>query len=277
MSYFFLLDTLRALHHNVSPQFCRSELFITMPASNHDFYDIYSRLINEGQGLPTNLTQAEDAALLLAALLSDLIMVHRASTNFDLAPVDLPDLQTPTSRNPLPNFNPYVPFSAATESKRMWAQLERGLELWHERFKQCVSEDVLALFHFCRLFSSYPQVLSLPFRAGYRPAVDTNTSATAPVPGAAVGDATMRHVWLVVDHINVERLSDRAVCPVWLPVITYLTALVMWANLRTSSTSRLSHGTLKVLGLFKMELQHVPWPCCTEMIKNLDDLMRVTD
>ena len=277
MSYLFLLDTIRAIHHDTSPQFHRSELFIVMPASNHSFFDVYSKLVNEAHPLPTNMTQAEDAVLLLSALLSDLVMVHRVCSTFDLTPIELPTLQNSTSGSPLPVLNPYAPFSVVTETKRMLTQLSRGLDLWYGRFKDFVSEDILALFYFCRLFLSYPEVISLPLVAGYKPAIDSNTSKPTSVTDIVVDGETMRYVWLIVDHVNVEKLPSHMICPVWLPVITYFTALVVWAHLKSSSSLQVSYGTLKVLGLFKMELQRMPWPCCIEMIKNLDDLMQASN
>ena len=271
----FVLDVIRAVHCNASPEFSRSELFITMPASNHNFHEVYNRLILGEHALPANMTEAEDAVLLLSALLSDIITIQRVFSSFDLHPVELPDLQQSISTESLPLLSPFVPFSPLAENQRMLSRLSKGLELWSERLRDIVSEDVLALFYFCKLCLHFPQVLLLPSISGYKPAVKANISRstlvkrTIPVPEDA-----MRCAWLIVDNVNVERLPDRAACPLWLPVITYLTALVVWVNLRSSSSTQSSYGTLKVLGMFKAELQQMPWPCCMEMISNLDELMR---
>ena len=274
MSHLFVLDVIRAVHCNASLQFSRSELFIKMPASNHNFHDVYNTLILGEHAPPANMTAAEDAVLLLSALLSDIITIHRVFSSFDLHPVELPDLQQSSSTESLPLLSPFVPFSPLAENQRMLSQLSKGLDLWSERFRDVVSEDVLALFYFCKLCLHFPQVLLLPSISRYKPAIEANNPRSLPVKRTIpVPEDAMRCVWLIVDNVNVEMLPDRAACPLWLPVITYLTALVVWANLRSSSTQS-SYGTLKVLGMFKVELQQMPWPCCIEMISNLDELMR---
>ncbi|MCJ1471563.1 hypothetical protein MMC13_000203 [Lambiella insularis] len=276
MCHLFLIDVVFAVHCNARTQYTSSELFITMPASNHNFQDVYTKLLRGEQSLPLNMTEAEDAVILLSALLSDIVTIHRIFSGFDLHLVELPVLQQSTSSESLPLLNPFVPFSPWTENQRMLFQLSNGLELWRERFQEVMSEDVLSLFYFCRLCLSFPQLLQLPRLARYKPAVNLASPEYCTVDGTiTVPEDALRCVWLIVDHVNVERLPDRAACPVWLPVITYLSALVVWASLRSSSSSQSSLGTLKTLGIFKAELQQMPWPCCEEMIKNLDELMQV--
>jgi len=275
MSYQFLIDVVRAVHYNTSTQYSSSELFITMPASNHNFHDVYMQLVLEELPLPLNMTEQEDAVLILSALLSDIITIHKVFSGFDLQSAELLSSQ-PSTSNTLSVLNPFVPFSPFAENQRMLSQIFRSLDLWGERFKPIMSEDVLSLFYFCHMCLSFPQALLLPQLAEYEPAVVSSRGSRSELDLASVviSETAMRCAWLVVDHINIERLPDRAACPVWLPVVTYITALVVWANLKSSSMSRSTYGTLKVLGLFKTELQQMPWPCCTEMAKNLDELMR---
>lgn len=275
MSYQFLIDVVRAMHHNTSTQYSSSELFITMPASNHNFHNIYTKLILEENPLPLDMTEQEDAVLILSALLSDIIAIHQVFSGFDLQPAEVLSSQTSMSSNSLQVLSPFVPLSPFTENQRMLSQISKGLDLWGERFKPIVSEDVLSLFYFCKMCLSFPQVLLLSQLSGYEPAVDSSSGSPSKLGLAdiVISEAAMRCAWLVVDHVNVERLPRRAACPVWLPVVTYITALVVWANLK-SSMSRSTCGTLKVLGMFKAELQQMPWSCCTEMAKNLDELMR---
>jgi hypothetical protein len=275
MSYLFLVDVIRAVHCNTSTQFSSSELFITMPASNHSFHDVYTKLLLEEHPLHLNMTEQEDAVLLLSALLSDIITIHKVFAGFDLHSAEASALQPSTSIEPLPILSPFVPFSPFAENQRMLSRISRSLDLWCERFGEIMPEDVLSLFYFCKICLCFPQVLLLPHLSGYRPAVDSSSSTARNDLGSiAVPEDAMRYAWLVVDHVNVERLSDDAACPIWLPLVTYITALVVWANLKSSSSSKSSYGTLKVLGMFKAELQQMPWPCCTEMTKNLDELMR---
>ncbi len=276
MSYQFLIDVVHAVHYNTSTQYNSSELFITMPASNHNFHDIYTKLVLEEHPLPLDMTEEEDAVLILSALLSDIITIHKVFSGFDLQSAELLSSQPSTSSNTLSVLNPFVPLSPYAENQRMLSQILKSLDLWGKRFRPIMSEDVLSLFYFCDMCLSFPQALLLPQLAEYEPAVISSSGSRSEVDLASmvISEATMRSAWLVVDHVNVRRLPDRAACPVWLPVVTYITALVVWANLKSSSMSRSTYGTLKVLGMFKVELQQMPWPCCTVMVKNLDELMR---
>ncbi len=275
MSHFFLVDIVRAVHYNTGILFSSGELFITMPSSNHDFHEVYTKLLLEEHPLPPNMTEKEDAVLLLAALFSDIITIHNIFSGFNLEPVETLALQPAVGSQPLAIASPFVPFSPLFENQRMISHISKGLDLWGERFKATMSEDILSLFYFCNLCLHIPQALLLPRLSGYKPAVNLNGPTTDSDLGAiTIPEMAMKYAWSVVDHVNVERLPDRAACPIWLPVITYITALVIWAHLKSSSTSTSTFGTLKVLGIFKAELQQMPWPCCAEMTKNLDDLMR---
>jgi len=275
MSYQFLIDVVRAVHYNTSTQYSSSELFITMPASNHNFHGVYTKLVVEEHPLPPNMTEHEDAVLILSALLSDIIAIHKVFSGFDVELSEVLSSQSAMSDTTLQILSPFVPLSPFSENQRMLSQISKSLDLWGERFKPIVSEDILSLFYFCNMCLSFPQVLLLSRLSGYEPAVANSSGSYVELGlgGVVIPEAAVRCAWLILDHVNVERLPDRAACPVWLPVVTYITALVVWANLK-SSVSRSSYGTLKALGMFKAELQQMPWPCCTEMAKNLDELMR---
>jgi hypothetical protein len=275
MSYQFLIDVVRAVHYNTSTQYSSSELFITMPASNHNFHGVYTKLVVEEHPLPPDMTEHEDAVLILSALLSDIIAIHKVFSGFDVELSEILFSQSAMSGTTLQILGPFVPLSPFSENQRMLSQISKSLDLWGERFKPIVSEDILSLFYFCNMFLSFPQVLLLSRLSGYKPAVANSSGSCSELDlgGVVIPEAAVRCAWLILDHVNVERLPDRAACPVWLPVVTYITALVVWANLK-SSVSRSSYGTLKALGMFKAELQQMPWPCCTEMVKNLDELMR---
>jgi hypothetical protein len=275
MSYQFLIDVVRAVHYNTSTQYSSSELFITMPASNHNFHGVYTKLVVEEHPLPPDMTEHEDAVLILSALLSDIIAIHKVFSGFDVELSEVLSSQSAMSGTTLQILSPFVPLSPFSENQRMLSQISKSLDLWGERFKPIVSEDILSLFYFCNMCLSFPKVLLLSRLSGYEPAVANSSGSYSELGlgGVVIPEAAVRCAWLILDHVNVERLPDRAACPVWLPVVTYITALVVWANLK-SSVSRSSYGTLKALGMFKAELQQMPWPCCTEMVKNLDELMR---
>ncbi len=129
MSYQFLIDVVRAVHYNTSTQYSSSELFITMPASNHNFHDVYMQLVLEELPLPLNMTEQEDAVLILSALLSDIITIHKVFSGFDLQSAELLSSQ-PSTSNTLSVLNPFVPFSPFAENQRMLSQIFRSLDLW---------------------------------------------------------------------------------------------------------------------------------------------------
>lgn len=268
MSHFFLVDVIRSVHHTTSILFTTSELFITMPASSHSFHDVYTKLLLEEHPLPLNMTEEEDAVLLLSALLSDIVTIHKIFSGFDVQSTGDLAIQSAVDGDPLLIMSPIIPLSPLSENQRMLSHISTGLSLWAERFKATMPEPVMSLFYFCNLCVAVPNALLLPQLSGYKPARST---AELDLGAIAISEEALRYAWSVLDHVNVEKLSDRAACPVWLPVVTYITALVVWASLKSSKST---YGTLKVLGMFKAELQQMPWPCCTEMIENLDDLMR---
>ena len=78
----------------------------------------------------------------------------------------------------------------------------------------------------------------------------------------------------ILDNVNVRQGSSNSTIPVWSSVVTFFAAHVVWAKLRSEDVdTRDRHGTMKLLGMFRAELQALTWPCCVEMVKTLERLM----
>ncbi|MCJ1472613.1 hypothetical protein MMC13_001262 [Lambiella insularis] len=275
MSYLFFVDVIHAVHFNTTAQFSSSELFIAMPASHHDFHDIYSALVLGEHPLPLVMTDQEDAVLILAAIISDIMTIHRAFERIHLQSPNDSALWPSVDKNTHWLTGSFVPFSASNEYQRMLSQISNILNRWSERFKERMHQDVMALFYFCRMYSSCPHLLRLPRISGYEPAADPSAYLSRPEgQDDTVSEGAIRYAWLVLENINVTGDGPRVACPIWLPVVTFLAALVVWRSLKSSSLVKPGFGTLKVLGVFRAELEQMPWSCCTQMVKTLVKLMR---
>jgi len=272
MSYLLLVDTVRALHAGVAPNFTTNELFIKMPMSSHSFHQIYTSFAINSKPLPWDLQEA-DGVLLLVALLSDMLAI-RASFRGLISPDQLDATEA------LDSFrSPFVPFSPQGELERLLARISKALELWSERFLQTASQDVLSLFYFCKVCENCPDLSALPRLVGYAPFASTQDhhhhDRSRICARLSITDEALSYAWLVIENVNSQdpilRGSAR---PIWLPVVTFLAALVVWAKLeRKESPRKKAYGTMKVLGMFKIELERMTWPCCADMAKTLASLM----
>jgi hypothetical protein len=269
MGYLILVDVIQAIHLNANSEFRSTELIIKLPMSDHDFGDVYSKFLVE-ISLPSDVTECEDAVLILLALFSDILATQKVFSNLNLQPPQISKSDTDTDRI----LSHFVPFSASSESRRMLSQLDGALDRWSDRFRGSMPEEVLALFHFSKICSIWPSVLLLPRYSGYTSMTPTATSTTlSTYPRAAPPDEALRHAWLVLDNVNMRSQQDSFACPMWLPVVTYFSALVVWWSLQPTTAPMNSIGSVKVLSMFKAELEQMPWPCCKAMVKNLEELM----
>ena len=274
MSYMLLLDVVGALHLNTSNEFCTNELFFKMPKSDHNLGEIYNQFLVDEKLLPPDVVEDDDALLILLALCSDVMTTQRTYEESRRTSLDDPKaLQNPAgSPGRMPSH--LLPFSSGFEYQRVISQLQRALDRWSERFKESVPEGIRALYHFVTLCSFWSTTLLLPRFSGYAaatisatPTMDRTLSATGPP------DEALRHAWLVLDNVNVRGLNSPKACPIWLPVVTYMSSLVVWKSLQHPSATRGNIGSSKVLGMFKAELEQMFWPCCSEMARHLDSLM----
>lgn len=242
-----------------------------MPSSSYEFQDLYHILINQGEtsgSLPRDLTAPDDALLLLVAILSDMLFIRRSLKRI----VDV-DLYRDT-RPPGRISNPFVPLTPQTELDGMHSALGCALDRWHDRFQSCVPPEIMAFYHYCRLFLSCAELLDLPRIAGYKP---LSTPSTAIQQHIIVPDQVIRMAWLILDNAaeRVKSPASDTMCPVWLPIMVFHAGLVVWAHQRFSDHQGAGNiGSARVLVAFKVELESMPWSCCPGMAATLDELMK---
>lgn len=254
-----LTDVMHSVHCNTVINHSVSELWIKMPSSVHSFRIIYN-LLAHGNALPPDVKSPEDGLLLLTALLSDIIYIQRC--HMSLSP-----LSTPKDEN---LCNPYAPLSAKSEFLRQSADMMVALSRWENTFHDNVENDILALYYFTRLHLTCPALWELPSMAGYG-SIGSHQIESREME---VSDKAMDLAWLVLDHCDKSSKSARPNLSIWLPIVLFISALVVWQRLRSRAPTDLKYGTLKVLSMFEQEIARLPWPCCREMSKTLDRLMQ---
>lgn len=259
----FLIDTLQATHCGLAANFSTRELFIKMPGSSHQFRTVY-HCLSHGDQIPQDVRNREDALLLLTALLSDIVYAQRSLQLMSFT------RNGPAGHTGLKPRSPFTPLSAASEFSRLNEAMTAALSRWERLFESHVSNDILALHLFCKLQLVCPDTWKLPQMAGYGE-TRQNGQDFRPSEPFQVLDKAATLAWQVLDCCH--RLPPESRLSVWLPVIVFLSALVVWQRLRTEPVSASRYGTPRVLGLFSKEIAGYRWPCSITMIRTLDGLM----
>ena len=254
----WLDDILHTLHLGIPRNFRTPEIWIKMPSSGHEFQSMYRALIEE-QDLPNDLKTPEDGMLLLIGIISDMISINRA-----LRPI----VQQMSSKN---GQNPYLALSPRTELDRMQNLLSNGLDKWHGQFGAVLvtRPEIAAFYHFCRMYIICPDLPILSKFAGYR----SETPNISRIGDVEVTPDATRAAWFVLDSAATRAKAEDAFCAVWLPVIVFQAGLVIAARLNSSNEQDALYNGPRALTAFKIELEHMPWPCCEEMTNTLQRLM----
>lgn len=267
----WLVDKIYALHVDLRMDtFSSTELWTEMPSSAPEFQSVYNILISrKGDAeatLPTEMNAADDAVLLLTAILSDLLFIQRSLGRIINLANDSAVIRDPDK--------PHPPLSPRSELRRMHNTLSTALQRWGERFATQAPSEVLAFFHYCRLHLLYPRLLELPRIAGYGPLSKAQISQHNPpaVPASATSTA-----WLILDKATARTRSDATLCPIWLPIAVFHAGLVVWAGRHLSGGSGSNEGvqgSAMMLVPFRIELETMNWPCCRDMAATLDRLVQ---
>lgn len=257
-----LTDIMHAVHCNAVPNWSTSELFIRMPSTNHEFRTVYNSLAHN-YALPQDVKSSEDSLVLLTALLSDIIYMQRCQPSVPL----LSDRDGDQLRNP------YAPLSSKSEFGRLGSDMTAALSRWENHFQDKVGSNILALCYFTKLYLVCPALLELPSIAGYGEVSGFNQKQIKSKQ-IEIPDEAMDLAWLVLDQCDKSSKSIKQHLSIWLPNVLFMSALVVWQRLRSQAATDLKFGTLKVLSMFKNEIDRLPWPCCAEMTKTLDRLMQ---
>lgn len=265
----WLASIIQALHCDVSfNSFSSRELWARMPASAYGFQDIYRTLLesNKDSALPLDLVSPNDAFVLLLAILSDCLCLQQSLGQ--IAGI----AHTAMKQN---MRNPFTPLSGHAELARMRNALSSALDRWHALFGVAMAPEILALFHYCRLYLTCFQLLELPRLAGYKLVSPSRSAAHGP----SITSESVSQAWMVLDNAAArhEASSSQSLCPAWLPIIVFHAGLVLWARQKYGNDDENhAYGSTKILLPFRMELEQMTWPCCKGMAATLDRLMNDT-
>lgn len=269
----FLTDVISAITCDTTPNFSTTELNIKMPSSNYQFSAIYA-LIHSHDPLPEASRSREDGLLLLIALLNDTIYMQRC---YPVNSLVSPSYVGSRPKSDKSLRNPYAPLSSVSERSRLNTELNNALDKWKEHFQQTVGKDILTLYYFCKLQLTCTNIWELPNLAGYMTSCGSSTqAATSKRDGRRfeIPDEAMDLAWLVLDNCSIQTETFGHKLSIWLPVVLFHSALVIWQRLRFRAPTDMKYGTLKILSMFKNEIVQLPWACCLEMGITLNRLMK---
>ena len=175
-------------------------------------------------------------------------------------------------------------------------RISHALTSWQQCYFQFVPDEMRALYHFCRLYHSLPTLHRLPTEAREdrnhhkrnapeerrhtRRAMCTHGLSHNLAEQESLQDPpglteAVDHAWHLYDavrrasHSNTNRSSE----DIFLPIITFLAALCIWKSIRGNRSGSNAYGSTRVLQLFRLELQDLPWEGCRAIGEYLDDLI----
>ncbi|KAF4944450.1 hypothetical protein FGADI_12672 [Fusarium gaditjirri] len=202
--------------------------------------------------LPDDLGLREDALALSIALLSNIIRTHK--TYFVLL----------SSRIRPDTWNPYRPLTWRSELANAIAVFNTALARWGINFLQQADHDVLALHYFKKLYLMVPSIGELPSlaRGGMSRPVQLAEQMTIP-------DEALEIAWDVFEHVDSAVKVKNHKMSIWLPEITFLSALTVWHS-HSNKRHRWRYGGIRSLIMYQKLLLQLQWPCCIEMAAVLD-------
>ena len=258
-----LIDVVRALHFDVVPT--TAWALRDIPIDKQGEYSLGNlQTATFGQSSDSPLAQHNDPLLLLLLLLNQ-ILIWAVIT----PPVGH-QRQTPAASRPK-----ITTLTVDEECKRTRQKIDQALKDWSEAHLAIASHEVRALYYFAQLHLLMPHLQSLVVQARYKPRCLHKNSASESIGPKAqtyhdsiVSVQALHFAWLLLH--SVATTQDKTF--VWLPIITFMTALCVWRCLDDQGTSK-SHGPEGVLRIVSSELEKMPWPCCKSMIECLENIL----
>jgi len=272
MPAFLLADVLRAIHYNHPSTIPAFECLAQPTPINLAALTIYKTAVFESRSPPTP-EPAKDGSLL--ALIAILANIHTLAHVFQpLGNISPRAKSNAPQAGELPFFDdPYIPFSPRNETRLLRRRLQKALDLWAGSYLATSSRDTLVLYYFSRMYLTLPTLQILPSLANYRPRV-----ATDGIPSQeqqTLLDEELRNAsdalkcaWQVLENVT----CGTTITTAWFPVAVFYASLVVWRAVFLQINSG-SHGSRKVLILFKDELLKMSWPCCETMVATLEGLL----
>lgn len=247
-----LTDILMAIAQNTSPNYSTNEIDIKMPSAAHSFRSIYNSLLH-GFPLPPDLSNQEDALLLLVALFADIIYYQSAFRS-----------RTVLDKAEGRAWN-YDSLSRDSEYLRLYEAFGSALSRWKRYFEQYSSDDMLVLYRFARMRLVAAETIT------YRNIVATYTAFSE-----KPSDEAITLAWEVLDLMENVLEDHTQRMSMWLPLAIFASAVVIWKGLLLNKESMGKHSRLKMLSMFKEKLVELPWPCCSRMIADLERMTNLS-
>lgn len=272
---FVLIDMLRSIHYGLPPTMTRSELLSRSAPLNNDYNAIYTNIVLKSLPPPKDMG-LDGAFLALVAILGD---IHALATVFH--PLAIAEEHKSDNGNGNPTAgdvlfrNPYLPFSPENENRQVHQRLQQALNIWSHSYLLVAGKDIAALFYFCKMYLSIPSLSLLPIIVGY----SSSWGHSSPVAresklvdsGLYDDSEALKNAWRILENVG----HSGELTPVWFPIVLFYASLVVWRmiNSNTNSGPNRAHLSLRVLQLFKIELEQMEWPCCITMAETLGRLM----
>lgn len=264
---------MQAVHFNRAPNYSMSELFIKMPSSDHPFRMVYNSLIH-GYILPSDIKSNEDALILLIAMLNDIVYMQQCHLSMPHPPSYKEGGANGFAADYFrPLRNPWSPLSLQSEFCRLGADFLAALSRWHAHFEDQVRTDILALYHFSELQLLCPDLGRLYDLVGYPREPDLVNPGVNINKNLDISDKALDLAWLVLEYSDTTSAPIQQRVSVWLPVIVFASALVVWYKLQCLAGDSRRYGSLSILITFRNQLTKLSWPCCRAMTRTLDRLM----
>ena len=265
-----MVDIVRALHSGTAPTV--ASVFKDVPLLKR-WSISYIRTVFIGELQPLPATNSSDESFLIL-----LVILHELTIYSSLHRTVHIRFGQPGNEEagvlPLqPDEDQFVPFSHANEMLRARKSLLRILDAWGQSYTSINGPERLALYYFCRLYLTFPELHFLPTAAGCQSVgVGRSYAHANPVQFYNMNENTItnssHYAWLVLENVS----RRKGFLPSWCPIITFYGALVVWMCIHVQEKFERPRSSRMVLRLFKAELDKMTWLCCADMAEHLEKL-----
>lgn len=263
MSYFLLIDLLRAIQH-CQPTSFPTTLFLCTKRSSS------SCRANGVKAFMTNQVRdgSEDSLISLLLMLAD---IHLVTNTF--SPLSMQHIHVCETTGFTAGHMMHIPFTPEHEIRDLRKKLATSLQQWEQIHFDSASKDLLLLYHFCCLYNMLPSLQSLYTLANHARMSWSMYEHTAKkkyhVDDLPSYRAAMPIVWLILEA---SELLPSEELPIWSPISVFSAALVIWAIKEFGKDENASQWTARSLSPFQRELTRMKFSGAQEMAAVLSKL-----
>ncbi len=138
------------------------------------------------------------------------------------------------------------------------------------------NRNTAALFYFCKMYLALPSLQELPAIAGYSPRTSWNGTRNSVETNDVDSNLrcnpdALKYAWRILECMG----EQKDLAAVWIPIVLFYASLVIWRTISLQGLAERdgTNSSLRVLQLFKCELEQMQWPCCKTMANVLQSLM----